>query len=73
MLLSVHSENNTIRLEDWNDFGRLTLSINTLLVQILTYDNYGLVPVVQSLISAEPGLTHTKTYTVNPGLALIKL
>jgi len=30
-------------------------------------------PVVQSWISAKTGLTLKKTYTVNPGLALIKL
>jgi len=29
--------------------------------------------VVQSSISAKPGLTLKKTYTVNPGLILIKL
>jgi len=28
---------------------------------------------VQSLISAKPGLTLKKTYTVNPGLTLIQL
>ena len=30
-------------------------------------------PVVQSPISANPGLTLNKTYRVNPGLALIGL
>ena len=30
-------------------------------------------PVVQSLISTNPGLTLNKTYRVNPGLALIGL
>jgi len=30
-------------------------------------------PVVQSWFSAKPGLTLKKTYTVNPGLALIEL